>query len=78
MRIFDNPNHPQYGPVRRLWVMLAQLDLLDVADRLNRDPARAWDTALAQMVSLDVSEKDAQRAILHLVLDNLLVPTKRR
>ncbi len=27
-RIFDDPNHRHYGPVRRLWIVLVHLDLL--------------------------------------------------
>jgi hypothetical protein len=51
MRIFDNPNHPQYGPVRRMWVVLAQLDLLTAAERYSEhyleDGGLSWDENLA-------------------------------
>ena len=32
-RIFNNPNHPQYGPIRRMCVILSHLDMLDELDK---------------------------------------------
>lgn len=66
MRIFDNPNHPQYGPVRRMWVVLVQLDLLEAAERWSKHGIVPWDEWLA--IQLDenrhVKESAYQR---HLV-----------
>lgn len=31
-RIYDNPDHKHYGPIRRMFIMLANLDLLDRPD----------------------------------------------
>lgn len=39
-RIYDNPDHPNYGPIRRMWVILAQLDMLDI---VVKHPAGTWD-----------------------------------
>lgn len=62
MRIFDNPNHEHYGPVRRLWIMLAQLDLLDTAER--RPTVAPWDETLSRWLSNGLGEAPAQRAML--------------
>ena len=55
MRIYDDPGHPQYGPVRRTWVVLVQLDLLVAAERWSDytqdecDGLR-WDGWVAQRI----------------------------
>lgn len=62
MRIFDNPNHPQYGPVRRMWVILAQLDVLD-------DPCyEGWEIELAGKIKRGVLESTAFCMILRGIL----------
>lgn len=62
MRIYDNPSHPQYGVVRRLWVILAQLGMLEHADSLLEQP---WDLALAEMMNFSgMTEHMAQRTVL--------------
>lgn len=68
MRIFDNPNHPHYGPVRRLWVILAQLGLLEYAETYMDSFGRSWDQALDWLLSLDQEESHAQRAVLFRIL----------
>lgn len=45
-RIFDNPNHPGYGPVRRMWVILNQLNLLTFLDHMYQSHSYNWDTEL--------------------------------
>lgn len=66
-RVFDNPNHPQYGPVRRMWIILAQLDLLTDAEHLElRKP---WDQAIAFSIGEGyMSEAAAQRQLLRKIL----------
>ena len=67
MRIFDNPNHPQYGPVRRMWVVLAQLDMLETAEEWGNRHGIPWDAALADLVP-DRSESPAQRWLLRHIM----------
>lgn len=64
-RIFDDPNHPQYGPVRRLWVILAQLDLL-VSAEVMPSP---WDQRLASLIERGMDEAPAQRKTLRLIME---------
>lgn len=72
-RIFDDPSHPEYGPVRRMWVILMQLDMLADAERYSRwsinQGGLAWDSNLASMVR-QRSEARAQRAMLLTILKN--------
>lgn len=68
MRIFDNPNHPQYGPVRRMWVILVQLDLLVAADRLMTDRGDDWDHHLTRLIRMGLSESYSQRIVLGMIL----------
>lgn len=69
MRIFDNPNHPHYGPVRRLWVVLIQLDMLADAEAAYPDSGATWDAALSRMLTdwLHMSESQHQRYILEYI-----------
>lgn len=41
MRIGDNPNHPFYGPVRRLWVVFQTL-FADNYAYLDEEYTRVW------------------------------------
>lgn len=69
-RIFDDPTHPQYGPVRRLWVILVQLDLLKTAEKWRDDIGDTWDHSLAHRLEyFDYSESMAQRIVLHRILE---------
>jgi hypothetical protein len=71
-RIFDNPNHPQYGPVRRMWVILAQLDMLETAERWSEHKGRSWDRALAYDIAdcrLANAEQIMQRTFLLILLE---------
>lgn len=58
MRIFDNPNHHAYGPVRRLWVVLVALDMLDAAERAYPLKSQPWDIAMA----MNLQNHDEARA----------------
>lgn len=71
MRIFDNPNHPQYGPVRRMWVILKQLDLISSGERYpDSVSGRSWDESLALRIETgrDKDEAMSQRIILRRIL----------
>jgi len=70
MRIFDDPDHPQYGPVRRLWVVLAQLDLFDFAELYRDLVDETWDQSLASYVRLGYGEAMAQRIVLYSIMSS--------
>lgn len=63
--IYDQPNHPNYGPVRRLHVMLLQLfgDDLALAEKEFADTfGGPWDWWLHRnMTTYSYSERRAQR-----------------
>lgn len=58
-RIFDDPTHPQYGPVRRLWVVLVQLDLLEAAERWSKHQEVNWDHAVAHVIARFPDQKES-------------------
>jgi hypothetical protein len=72
-RIYDNPNHPRYGPVRRLWIILVQLDLLEEADCIkwhDEGVDHKWDEALAYLLDHSiVNESHLQAEILRRILE---------
>lgn len=61
-RIYDDPSHPQYGPVRRMWVILAQLDMLDAADKYDREHSgnRSWDSWLAHLIASNPGDSESR------------------
>lgn len=67
MRIYDNPSHPYYGPVRRMWVILAQLNLLGSAEGLG---TITWDVALANRIAFGIPEATAQRGLLKHIMEH--------
>lgn len=67
MRIFDNPNHPQYGPVRRMWVVLAQLDLLVAAEAWGERHGMTWDGAMVDLIE-PLGESGSQRWLLRAII----------
>lgn len=70
MRIFDNPNHPHYGPVRRMWIVLVQLDLLTSAEAYMDRFGRNWDEALVSLLErYQMQESAAQRSVLRTILE---------
>jgi len=72
MRIFDNPNHPQYGPVRRLWIILVQLDLLEAAERfVARRSAKPgqWDYVISLQIAAGENESAVQREFLYDIIE---------
>lgn len=66
-RIFDDPNHRHYGPVRRLWVILVQLNLLEDAESYGG--VVPWDEWLSCLMEMALSESYAQRIILSALLE---------
>lgn len=73
MRIFDNPNHPQYGPVRRMWIVLVQLDLLNAAERRDQsDPSiLPWDEWLALVIEKNPHKRESayQRMLVYVLME---------
>ena len=70
MRIFDNPNHKQYGPIRRMWVVLTQLGLLSAADRWGDENQVDWDDHLAKVIAIhNQPESIAQRNFIHILME---------
>lgn len=69
MRVYDNPNHRQYGPIRRMWVVLAQLGLLNAAEVWSTDYEKPWDEHLAQVLAVhNQPESMAQRNFIHALM----------
>jgi hypothetical protein len=70
MRIFDNPNDPQYGPVRRMWIVLVQLDLLTAAERWSDLAIVPWDEWLAMTLEQNphIPESASQRLLVGILL----------
>ena len=68
-RIFNDPDHPQYGPVRRMWVILVQLDMLNAAERYGRHYRLPWDEFLAANVRGALTEEVAQRDMLYRLME---------
>ena len=65
MRIFDNPNHPKYGPVRRCWIVLVQLDLLGQDAAYEAEYRTTWDHCMADAIANhDLSESQMCRIII--------------
>lgn len=63
--IYDDSDHPRYGPVRRMHIILLSL-LADVADgeaKLNEQIGTDWTHAMVDLLK-DRSESSAQRFIL--------------
>lgn len=71
-RIYDQPSHPHYGPVRRLHIMIMQLltkhqcSVLD--EHYDEQYGETWDLQLSRLMSWDPSEPINSRAILTRVL----------
>ena len=71
-RIFDQPNHPHYGPVRRMHIMIMQLFTpyqLSVLDsHYHEEYNENWDDQLSRLMSWDPCEPINSRDILSRVL----------
>lgn len=79
-RIYDDPGHRHYGPVRRLWIMLEQL-LADVGgmraweervkvyrEQMGAEARPRWDEHLSDLLRSGLTEPDAQRVVIEQVL----------
>lgn len=77
----EDPNHPNYGPCRRLGVMFAQIfadqpqgfegmekKLLAFQDASVATPKPLWDEHLHQLIVHGCSEADAQRVVMQQML----------
>lgn len=77
MKIFDNPNHNRYGPVRRMWVVLTQLDLITAAERWSDWQRQqgsfggSWDMFLAGSMDANpaIPEAAHQRFLIGILLE---------
>lgn len=72
-RIYDDPNHPHYGPVRRLWKVLALIYGFDL-DGVDRHWARGgevpigyWDEAMSSYLVLGFKEPKVHKLILSII-----------
>ena len=71
MRVYDQPNHPHYGPVRRCWVILAGLfpDLAKLDTEYRWEWHSDWDFHLVHMLEQGHSEVVGLRTIVWRCLD---------
>lgn len=70
-RVYDDPNHPYYGPARRCWVILVGLfsDLTALDESYQQEGGWAWDEHLAYDLTNGVEERRALRKIVWRCLD---------
>lgn len=70
-RIFNDPDHPQYGPVRRMWVILTQLNMLEGAERYGKHKGLNWDQIVAARIRErpDQPEYFVQRQVLYALME---------
>lgn len=65
LRIYNNPNHPHYGPVRRLHIITLHLGFDDeFMDVQVRDHYDSWDSYYASCVETYPDESIASRIFL--------------
>ena len=69
-RIYNQPNHPQYGPVRRMRTVLQVLNITDEkADScLKLEKRRTWDEFITFGIDCGWPEALACRTLLKLIL----------
>ena len=58
--IWEQPNHKHYGPIRRMWVVLAQLDLLAWAEA----NFAFWAEEMVRQLESGMEEASACRFVL--------------
>lgn len=72
MRIYDQPDHPAYGPVRRVHIMILQFFADKKMDRIDlhyhEHYNSTWDEDLARLMQWDPQEALNSRCILERVL----------
>lgn len=64
-RVFDDPNHSAYGPVRRTWVILAGLGLLDYDSAYRGQHGVYWDECMAGGIDSGENENSLKRMIVN-------------
>lgn len=73
MPIYNDPNHPHYGPCRRLHLILmsifADCDLAAIEAEYESVNERGWTTALTILLNAKVTEATAQRMIISILLN---------
>lgn len=67
--IYNDPNHPLYGPARRLHLMLLQLtadkpDFAELEARYEHNVGKSWTSTLQWWMDNGKSEPEAQRQTL--------------
>jgi hypothetical protein len=69
---WDDPNHEWYGPVRRMWLILAYLKLDSVHTRYG--PASIpWQEALINRLNARIwSEAECARVTLGMIFDEMV------
>ncbi|MEQ6333253.1 hypothetical protein [Sphingobium sp. MK2] len=65
-RIFEEPNHRHYGPVRRLHIILMQIteNYSSIDSLFAADNDMTWDTLLSFHLAQNRSEPEAQRRVI--------------
>lgn len=69
--IYDDPNHPQYGPVRRLHLILMHLfgaDLSVVEKEFTLGIGKDWSAVAASSLAMGVSEAQVARSTVSTML----------
>ena len=67
-RVYDDPNHECYGPVRRCWVILSGLwENLDTVDQHFRwEHGEDWDAMLVRLIEKNrYTERQALRVVVN-------------
>lgn len=72
-RVFDDPKHPQYGPVRRTWVILAGLGVLELDSAYRQEHGHAWDSCMAGALDEGLDEQSVKRLVVrrHLHIEQI-------
>lgn len=80
VRIFDNPNHRHYGPVRRMWVVLTSLDILDMCESISWANSRTkeeneWDQIISHLMDQGQPAEAAMNNFLMMFYDGIKAAT---
>jgi hypothetical protein len=63
--VYENVHHPAYKRVRRCWVMMAQLEILDCEPAYEQQYGVAWDACMADaLINHDLTEAQLSRMIV--------------
>lgn len=75
IRIQDDPNHPFYGPVRRLWVVFQTLlaDKYDYADEeYVHSWGYSWDETLVRWLAMHDGDQKQVPMLMRAVTERML------